>query len=241
MRSRPLPGWGFEQVGWLLQEVTAAGGIVPSRYHCASDEPEEWERVRKARIRLGQTINLAFTHERLVYELGSEAKARSRLKALRSIEGQLGRALRAFDADPALSAWVTGEMLRPQPQRPNGSDDPAQIEASLNEVLAGMRHLRDVAKSLGRSPEGAPLSGLGSPQDVLLSRLAAGYRKGMDADPIKDTVNKNNDYRGPFPAFVRAAYHLAGRGERGADALTQSILRYVKKPAKSALKPNDKS
>lgn len=230
MTQHPSPGWGFQQMGWLLQEVKAAGGDIPSRYHASGHNPTEWKSARIARSNLGQSISWAFTTEVLTRDLKSEPKARQRLDALGRLEGQLNRSIEILDNDKTLSGWVADQLRLTLPDYQADDGYSEHMQPRLHDILISMRRLRDVAKARQDFLGSAPLGKLeANPQEVLLVGLAKAYRKGLDAEPMAGMKKSYNAYHGPFPAFVCAAYYLEGRAVPEAAALTKSIQRYIER------------
>lgn len=221
MSDQDFRGWGFQEIGWLLDQVEAEGGTIPARYRHQDNSPEEWKRVREARQKLGSNISWAFTWKGVSRGLGGDAKAQKRLALMGKIQGQLQRALSGFEGDPMLQTLIDAKF---------GINE--VTGSGLSDLLDEMRRLSDI---LIAARSAAPTSGLnGEPQGQqrLFSLLAKAYREGIEADPATDIAKTYRDYHGPFVAFVHAAFHLAGQPSQTGEALTKALQRHILNPCK---------
>jgi len=215
-------GWGYAQVGWLLEEVRGAGGTIPDRYYPkdVSGEAPLREReaalaaARTARSDFGNEISDAFSWHRLHGDLTSAARAKARVRSLSALPGQAARLQRTLHDDPWLRRKLSDAI---------GFDN----GIGLHEISEGLQRLAKTARDLAAVMEGTALwPELGmTAQELLFKRLAAAYRDGLDANPSQGTVKTYNAPSGPFVAFVRAAFCLAEQPDLTDPALYKALQR----------------
>ena len=164
-----LTGWGYEEIGWLLEQVRKEGGVIPDRYHPADGDPAAINSARHARLGFGQAISGAFSWHRFHRDLTSDAPWKQRVSSLAALRGQVSRIQRALDADPRLRSKLSDAV---------GFDN----GIGLHEISLGLRRLGDAAQKLEAVVgETAPLPDIGmTAQEMLLDRLAKAYREGLD-------------------------------------------------------------
>ncbi len=216
-------GWSFDAIGWLLEEVQRAGGAIPGRYHWKSDTPQNLQAAREARNALAQKISGAFSWEQLHPELTSAARQKNRPDVASRINGQAKRLLTSLQEDARLTHLLAADINMPP-------------GISMSDFMFALTDLQSAAEERAKIPsEGAALISSNTPaQEQLFQELAKVYRDrehGLDADPRQGVIRKNSAERdliemeGPFIAFVRCAYALAGKPQLTVAALCKALQR----------------
>lgn len=214
--------WSFDEIGWLLDEVERAGGIVPPKFRRESDSPDAFRSVREARNALGRKIYAAVSWELLHQDLTSEARQKNRPKVARRINDQTQRLLNSLQEDPHLTRLLGAEMDMPPGM---SMDDLVQMLAILQRA-AGERDERPnhVASPVANT----------TAQEQFLQDLSIIYQNsefGLGADPKHGITRKINssrelvDMQGPFVEFVRCVYKLAGRQALTPAGLCKALQR----------------
>lgn len=103
-------GWGFQEIGWLLDEVCRAGGSIPDRYMALGHTSVNLAAVRRERLCLGRAISCAFSWERMHPELTSEARSKKRVDDAAKISAQVARIVRAMERDKLLTSGLSGRL-----------------------------------------------------------------------------------------------------------------------------------
>lgn len=220
MTDEKLLGWGYQQIGWLLDEVEREGAGIPEKYRAADHERfdieaiREQDAVRQARLEAGSKISFAFTWEALHPDMTSDAVSRQRVKSVGSIEGQIRRAITGLRNDETLLALLSVKMIA-SPDTGGG----------IHEAIEGMERTVLALQSLRQELSGvAPLRELNtSRQDLLFQGLANAYREIIGVEPREGYSCNYHDPQGPFVAFVKAALQLAGAKPKSQAALEGAI------------------
>lgn len=220
MTDEKLLGWGYRQIGWLLDEVESAGAVIPEKYRSVDHERfdieavREQDAVRLARLSAGQLISFAFTSSAMHPNVASDAVARQRLIRAGRIEGQIRRAISSLREDETMLALLSARMLA----------DP-DSGGGIHGVIAGMDRAVLALQSLSSElPEAAPIKGtIPTKQQLLFQELASAYQEIIGAEPRDGYSCNYHDPQGPFVAFVKAAFQLADAAPMKQAALEGAI------------------
>ncbi|MDF3381942.1 MULTISPECIES: hypothetical protein [unclassified Sulfitobacter] len=204
-------GFGYIQIGLLLEKVRQAGGSIPSKYYV--QQGCEQDAVRAARLKLGGDISNAFMWYDLHPRLTQKGAANKRLKALVRIESRMASVLEDINEN-GLANEISPLVRRN-----------VDTGVGYHEIVDGMDALRKAVMRLRREtgdPE-PPLKINQSQNSLLLERLTKVYREGIGMDPLDGLGRNYHDLSGPFPEFLRSAYQLRGL-ERPSDAGLEKAL-----------------
>lgn len=215
-----LRGWGYEAIGWLLDEVKLAGGKIPEKYYFKENLPDQLANVRQARQDFGyHGLSFAFTWERLHLEMTSVATENRRHKRLESLQKQIRLLLSTLKGDDILMSRLS---IRIPVDQDTGVD--------LFEIINGIEKLKNAVvnekKSIVLNSE--PLlkrQEYGSKDTFLLKRLAKTYEEHFDLNPRDGLIKTYNNPKGPFVTFIDCAFVLAGRSRKSRTALYKALDR----------------
>lgn len=215
-----LRGWGYEAIGWLLDEVKLAGGKIPEKYYLKESLPDQLANVRQARQDLGyHGLSFAFTWDGLYLEMTSAAAEKVRHKTLESMHKQIALLLNALKDDDILSSRLSSNI-------PVDQDS----GVGLFEIINGIKRLKDaVSKEKKRTIiDSEPLlrkQETGSRETFLLKQLAKTYEKHLELNPRDGLIKTYNNPKGSFVTFIDCAFILAGRPKKSREALYKSLQR----------------
>lgn len=222
MTDGKLSGWGYQQIGWLLDQVESAGAIIPEKYRTVNhdrfdiESSREQDAVRQARLEAGNKISFAFTWEALYPDMARDAVSRQRVESAGKIEGQIRRAIVGLRDDKTLLALLSAKMLA-NPDTGGGAHEAIRaMECTLLSLQSLRQELSDVA----------PLRDLNiSRQGLLFEQLAKSYQEILGIDPHSGMVYSYQAYHGPFVTFLHAAFTLAGKPALNDEAMTKALQR----------------
>ncbi|OUS06354.1 hypothetical protein A9Q96_09445 [Rhodobacterales bacterium 52_120_T64] len=206
-------GFGYVQIGLLLDRVRRAGGSIPSGYYV--QQGREQDAVRTARLKLGGDISNAFMWYDLHPRLTQKGTANKRLKALIRIEARMASILNDIN-DNDLGTEISPLIRRN-----------VDTGVGYHEIVGGMDALREAVTRLRREtgdPE-PPLKINQSQNSLLLERLTEVYRESIGMDPLDGLGRNYHDLSGPFPEFLRSAYQLRGLKEPSDAGLEKALER----------------
>lgn len=215
-----LRGWGYESIGWLLEEVKKAGGEIPEKYYPTENSPDQLASVRKARNDFGyHGLSLAFTWEKLYLEMVSVATEKRRQATLCSMQNQIRLLLDSLKSDEILLSRLS---IRIPVDQHSG--------VGLFEIINGLQKLKDAVADEKRNidPNYEPL--LAKEKDIskrscLLNHLAETYKEHLALDPRQGFTKTSNNPTGPFIVFIKCAFILAGEEALSQAALYQALRR----------------
>ena len=190
--------WGIEAAAALIDAVRDADGKVPSRFDRPSDDfdPDKMDQWRRALDELISDVSFAFTVRDVHCEWTSPAWRSARLKALSRLRGQLQRAQKQLSDDDRIRDLVDAEILL---------EDHPGVEESLTAIIAAVEQVEKIIDIGPPLPEGQ-----GRRQDWVMRSLAGSYQRLFNKDIFVDTIRTSDNYHGPFPAFLHAAFEIAG-------------------------------
>lgn len=212
-QDKTVIGFGYIQIGLLLEKVRQAGGSIPSKYY--AQQGCEQDAVRAARLKLGGDISNAFMWYDLHPRLTQKGVANKRLKALIKIEAQMASVLEDINDNDL------GNEICPLIRRN------VDTGVGYHEILDGMDALREAVTRLKREtgdPE-PPLKINQSQNSLLLERLTKVYRESIGMDPLDGLGRNYHDLSGPFPEFLRSAYELRGLKKPSDAGLEKALER----------------
>lgn len=212
-------GWGFAEIGWLLSRLEDSGCVAPKEFYPIDDSLETRTLARRSRADLAFDMQSCFIWHEMHGELAGGAKEKARRKNLTSLIGQARRIIALLNDDQIMRARLNARI----PVDPDTG-------VGLNGIVEGIKRLKkaagielEISKSLG--DDGLIPEMNGTPQALLLARLAKVFDKKIAAGRSFGISRTWNDPKGPLVTFIQCAHVLNGDAPLKSDAMAKALER----------------
>lgn len=217
----------FQQIGRILDAVKLAGGTVPCEFYAETgiSELDPFASARRCRADLAAGISWAYTIERILPDMESDARAKRRFKAIGDVarkSRQLASLLR--DEDLGIAHWLMGHF--DPSKRESSSSTLAGLDALTRAAVSEARRLK--AEELHTQAPFAHIEASSDPKnktarDVFLQQMRDAYEEHL-RQPAR-IVYTDRHPTGPFVSFLQAVTKEMGEPPMKGGALQQALYR----------------